>query len=162
METPFRLTFVLQKRNIMSQRVNIRKATPAGYAAVVHLEKYLTTTRIAPLHHELIRIRASQINGCTYCMDIHAKDALALGESPRRLFTITNWRETDFFTEEEQAILAVTEEVTLIHQGLSEETYARAARVFDEEYIAQLIMAVIAINAWNRIGVATHLKPALD
>lgn len=146
----------------MSQRVNIKKAAPAGYAAVVHLEKYLSTTRIAPLHHELIRVRASQINGCTYCIDQHTQDAIAGGESVRKLFALTNWRETDFFTEEEQAILAVTEEVTLIHRGLSDETYARAAKVFDEEYIAQLIMAVIVINAWNRIGVSTHMKPALE
>ncbi len=84
------------------------------------------------------------------------------GESIRKLFALTSWRETDFFSEEEQVILAVTEEVTLIHQGLSEETYALAAKVFDEEYIAQLIMAVIVINAWNRIGVSTHMKPALE
>ncbi|MGE7773816.1 carboxymuconolactone decarboxylase family protein [Chitinophaga sp. NPDC101104] len=146
----------------MSQRVNIKKAAPAGYAAVVKLESYLPSTRIAPLHHELIRIRASQINGCTYCIDKHTQDALAQGASLRKLFALTNWRETDFFTEEEQAILAVTEEVTLIHQGLSDETYARAAKVFDEGYIAELIMAVIVINAWNRIGVSTHMKPALD
>lgn len=145
----------------MSQRINIKKLAPAGYAAVVGLENYLTTTRLSPLHHELVRIRASQINGCTYCIDKHTQDAIAQGASIRQLFALTNWRETDFFTEEEQAILAVTEEVTLIPQGLSEETYARAARVFDEEYLAQLIMAVIVINAWNRIGVSTHMKPAL-
>lgn len=145
----------------MSQRVNIKKAAPAGYAAVVQLEKYLSTTTIAPLHHELIRIRASQINGCTYCIDKHTQDAIAQGESIRKLFALTNWRETDFFSEEEQAILAMTEEVTLIHQGLSDETYARAARVFDGAYIAQLIMAIIVINAWNRIGVSTHMQPAV-
>lgn len=145
----------------MSQRINIKKLAPAGYAAVVGLENYLTTTRLSPLHHELVRIRASQINGCTYCIDKHTQDAIAQGASIRQLFALTNWRETDFFTEEEQAILAVTEEVTLIPQGLSDETYARAARVFDEEYLAQLIMAVIVINAWNRIGVSTHMKPAL-
>ncbi|WP_109694607.1 carboxymuconolactone decarboxylase family protein [Chitinophaga deserti] len=145
----------------MSQRINIKKLAPAGYAAVVGLENYLTTTRLSPLHHELVRIRASQINGCTYCIDKHTQDAIAQGASIRQLFALTNWGETDFFTEEEQAILAVTEEVTLIPQGLSDETYARAARVFDEEYLAQLIMAVIVINAWNRIGVSTHMKPAL-
>ncbi len=145
----------------MSQRINIKKLAPAGYTAIGSLENYLTTTRLSPLHHELVRIRASQINGCTYCIDIHTQDAIKQGASIRQLFALTNWRETDFFSEEEQALLAVTEEVTLIPQGLSDETYARAARVFDEEYLAQLIMAVIVINAWNRIGVSTHLKPAL-
>ncbi len=145
----------------MSQRINIKKLAPAGYTAIGSLENYLITTRLSPLHHELVRIRASQINGCTYCIDIHTQDAIKQGASIRQLFALTNWRETDFFSEEEQALLAVTEEVTLIPQGLSDETYARAARVFDEEYLAQLIMAVIVINAWNRIGVSTHLKPAL-
>lgn len=144
----------------MSERIKIGKAAPAGYKAMSAFESYLPSTRISALHHELIRIRASQINGCTYCIDKHTKSARALGETEQRLYALSNWRDTPFFTEEEQVILAVTEEVTLITKGLSDETYAKAAALFDEEYLAQVIMAAIVINAWNRIGVATHMQPA--
>ena len=143
----------------MSERIKIGKADPAAYKAMTAFESYLPTTRISILHHELIRIRASQINGCTYCIDKHAKNARAHGETEQRLYALSNWRDTPFFTEEEQVILAITEEVTLITKGLSDETYAKAAALFDEEYLAQVIMAAIVINAWNRIGVATHMQP---
>lgn len=144
----------------MSERIKIWNAAPAGYKAMAALEAYLPTTRISPLHHELIRIRASQINGCAYCVDKHSKDARKQGETEQRLYAVAVWRETPFFTEEERVILAITEEVTLIHQRVSDETYAKAAALFDEEYLAQVIMAAIIINAWNRIGVYTHMQPA--
>ncbi|RPD39170.1 carboxymuconolactone decarboxylase family protein [Chitinophaga barathri] len=144
----------------MSERIKIPKAAPAAYKAMQAFESYLETTRISPLHHELIRIRASQINGCAYCVDKHSRDARSRGETEQRIYALTVWRETPFFTEEEQAILAIVEEVTLIHQRLSDETYAKAAALFDEEYLAQIIMAAIIINAWNRIGVSTHMQPA--
>ncbi len=143
----------------MSERIKIGKADPAAYKAMLAFENYLPSTRISALHHELIRIRASQINGCTYCIDKHAKSARDHGETEQRLYALAHWRDTPFFTEEEQVILAITEEVTLITKGLSDETYAKAAALFDEEYLAQVIMAAIVINAWNRIGVATHMQP---
>jgi alkylhydroperoxidase family enzyme len=88
---------------------------------------------------------------------MHTKDALKMGETTQRLFLLNAWRETDLFTPEEKVLLAITEEVTLIHQhGLTEETYQKAKAVFEESYIAQIIMAVIAINAWNRIAISTH------
>ena len=143
----------------MSDRIRIKKASPDAYKAMMALESYLTTTRISPLHHELIRIRASQINGCAYCINIHTKDARKLGETEQRLYALGVWEETPFFTEEERAILALTEEVTLIHNKVSDAVYERAAKLFDEEYLAQLIMAIITINAWTRIGVSTRMSP---
>ncbi|WP_343304078.1 carboxymuconolactone decarboxylase family protein [Chitinophaga niabensis] len=143
----------------MSKRIRIKEVEPAIYKAMMALENYMATTKIEKLHKDLIKVRASQINGCTYCMDIHSREARQHGETEQRLYVLTNWRETDLFSEEEQAILAMTEEVTLLPQGVSDETYERAAKLFDEQYLAQLIMAIITINAWNRIGVSTHMIP---
>ncbi len=127
------------------------------------LEGYFKTTPLTSTHKDLIKIRASQINGCAYCIDLHTKDALKNGETAQRIFMLNAWRETDFFTEEEQVVLAMSEEVTLIHkQGLTEETYKKAEQVFDQHYIAQIIMAIATINAWNRIAISTHLAPIRD
>ena len=123
------------------------------------LEGYLQTTDLTPTHKNLIKMRASQINGCAYCLDMHAKEALKAGETQQRLFVLSAWRETTLFTEEEQAILALTEETTLIHQhGVSAAIYAQAEKLLGEKYVAQIIMAVVAINGWNRIAVSTHLQ----
>src|SRR5690606_28058533 len=144
----------------MQKRININISEPEALKAMIGLEKYLAKTGISKTLKELIKIRASQINGCAYCLDMHTKDALKYGESNQRIFILSAWKEaTEFFTEEEQAALAMTEEITLIHQnGLSEETYRNALKVFSEKQIAQLIMANVTINAWNRMAVSTHLK----
>ncbi|UKJ08810.1 carboxymuconolactone decarboxylase family protein [Solitalea lacus] len=143
----------------MSNRIKINQVEPAAYKAMLSFDSYLKTTDINPIHGELIKIRASQINGCSYCLDMHAKDARQFGETEQRIYTISAWRETPFFSEEEQAILALTEEVTLIHQHVSDETYTKATRVLGEKKLAQVLMAIIIINAWNRIGVTTGLMP---
>lgn len=143
----------------MKNRIKINIADPEAYKAMMALEKYLSGTRLNPIHKELIKVRASQVNGCAYCVDMHIKEALEAGESPRRLGVLTVWRDTPFFTEEEQAILALTEEVTLIANHVSDETYERAAKLFDEQYLAQIIMAINTINAWNRIGISTEMQP---
>ena len=89
---------------------------------------------------------------------MHTKDALKMGETTQRIFLLNAWKETDLFTEEEKAILALTEEVTLIHQGgVKEETYNHAEKLFGQSYVAQLIMMIVTINAWNRIAVSTHM-----
>ncbi|MEO6546615.1 MAG: carboxymuconolactone decarboxylase family protein [Ferruginibacter sp.] len=143
----------------MEKRVNVIETLPEATKAMYGLEKYLSTTQLTKIHKELIKIRASQINGCAYCIDMHTKDALKYGETPQRIFLLNAWRETSLFTEQERVILAMTEEITLIHhKGLSEKTYQSALQIFDETYIAQLIMAIITINAWNRIGVSTNLE----
>ena len=143
----------------MSNRINIQEVEPKAYKAMLGLEGYLATTAISKTHKELIKIRASQINGCAFCIDMHTKDALKFGETPQRIFLLNAWKETDLFTEEEKVILAVTEEVTLIHQqGLTDKTYRKAVETFDENNVAQLIMFVVTINAWNRIAVSTQLE----
>ncbi|MDF7821735.1 carboxymuconolactone decarboxylase family protein [Runella sp. MFBS21] len=145
----------------MEKRINIQHTEPQAYKAMLGLEGYLATIQLAKTHKELIKIRASQINACAFCIDMHTKDALKNGETPQRIFLLNAWRETSLFTEEEKIILAMTEEVTLIHQGgLSNETYAKAKAFFDEKIIAQILMVIVTINAWNRIAVSTHLEIA--
>ncbi len=143
----------------MSTRFNMATTDAAAYKALLGLEGYLQTTSLNNTQKELIKIRASQINGCAFCIDMHTKDALKYGETTQRIFLLNAWKEAkDFFTEEEQVLLQMTEEITLISQkGLTEETYYKAKQLFDEAKIAQIIMAIITINAWNRIGVSTHL-----
>lgn len=144
----------------MENRINISEIEPQAYKAMYALEGYLATTQLSKTHKELIKIRASQINGCAFCIDMHTKDALKYGETTQRIFLLNAWRETDLFTEEEKVILSMTEEITLIHnQGLSTETYKKATEFFDKNAIAQIIMAIATINTWNRIAVSTQMKP---
>jgi len=145
----------------MNKRINILETEPEALKAMYGLAGYVAKTGLTHIHQELIKIRASQINNCAYCLDMHTADALKYGETQQRLFVLSAWRETDFFTEEEQVILSMTEEITLISKsGLTEETYQKALQLFDENYIAQIIMAIVTINAWNRIGVSSLLKVA--
>jgi AhpD family alkylhydroperoxidase len=144
----------------MEKRININEIEPQAYKAMYALEGYLAASQLSKTHKELIKIRASQINGCAFCIDMHTKDALKYGETNQRIFLLNAWRETKLFTEEEKVILAITEEITLIHNhGLSDETYKKAEQFFDKNGIAQIIMAVVTINAWNRIAVSTQLEP---
>jgi AhpD family alkylhydroperoxidase len=145
----------------MSKRINFNDVQPSAYDAMDALDKFVGGTSIDKLHREFIKIRASQINGCAYCVDSHSHDALQLGESLQKILLISAWREAkNIFSEEERLLLRMTEEITLIHQdGLSDEAYQRAIQLFGAEKTAQIIMAIITINAWNRIGVATELRP---
>ena len=133
---------------------------PEAMKAIMHLEQYMANTAIPKLHKELIKIRASQINGCAYCVNMHTADARKYGETEQRINLICVWREAHgFFTEEEQLILAITEEVTLLHQhGLSDALYEKSIALFGEVVTAQIIMAIITINAWNRVAVPFHTK----
>lgn len=143
----------------METRIQIDQVEPNAYKAMYALEKYLQQSQLSKTHKELIKIRASQINGCAFCIDMHTKDALKLGENQQRIFLLNAWRETDIFTEEERVLLQITEEVTLIHEkGLTSDTYKTALEVFDENYFSQIIMAITVINAWNRMAISTH-KP---
>lgn len=142
----------------MEKRINLGALEPKAYKAMLGLESYLAQVEISKSLKELIKIRASQINNCAYCINMHTADALKNGETSQRLFLVSAWREArKFFDAQEQAVLAITEEITLIHQhGLSDETYSLAAAAFTENQIAQIIMAIVTINAWNRIAVSTH------
>ncbi len=147
----------------MNKRFNLKEIQPKAHLALRGLEIYLESTSIQPLTKELIKIRASQINGCAFCLDLHTRDARKLGETEQRIYLLNAWRETDIYSEEEKIVLALTEEITLIHQhGLSDEVYDKAIMLFGEEKTAQLIMAVININAWNRAGISLRKMPVTD
>lgn len=142
----------------MTPRIVIPTVAPQAYQAMMNLEKYISTTSLTPVHKELIKIRASQINGCAYCINMHTADARKYDVSEQRIYLLSAWREADVYTEEEKAILALTEEVTLINNHVSEEVYRNAAQLFDEKYLAEIIMMIITINAWNRIGITTGMR----
>lgn len=141
----------------MQKRIDVQKLEPKAYEIMFALENYLQTSQLSKTHLELIKIRASQINGCAFCINMHTKDALKNGETTQRIFLLNAWKEAAIYSEEEKVILAMTEEITCISKnGLSDETYTNAAKLFDENYIAQVIMAITTINAWNRIAVSTN------
>lgn len=141
----------------MQNRINIQKLEPKAYEIMFALENYLQTSNLSKTHLELIKIRASQINGCAFCIDMHTKDAIKNGETTQRIFLLNAWKESTIYSEEEKVILAMTEEITLISKnGLSDEIYSKAEKLFDSNYIAQIIMAISTINAWNRIAVSSN------
>ncbi|MEC5146451.1 carboxymuconolactone decarboxylase family protein [Chitinophaga sp. 212800010-3] len=144
----------------MKNRFLMNEVDTNAYSAMLGLEKYLAQTGIAFLHKELIKIRASQLNGCAYCIDKHIKDARAHGETEQRVYLLNAWRESPQFSEEERIILQMTEEITFIHrEGLTDTTYDRAVQQFGLKGTAELIMAINIINAWNRIGISSRRIP---
>jgi len=147
----------------MKPRFKMGRVQPAAYKAMDALDNYVSNSGVSQLHQELIRIRASQINGCAYCVNQHSGDARKAGETEQRIYLISAWREAEnVFNEEERLLLAMTEEITLIHQhGLSDELYDKAITLFGEVKTAQIIMTIITINAWNRIGVGLKMQPEL-
>ena len=135
-------------------------ANPAAYRAMLQLEHYVRSSGLNPTLLELIKIRASQINGCAFCIDMHTKDARLHGETEQRIYALNGWRETPFFTPEERAVLAFTETVTLISTAhVSDALYQEVSQYFSPEEIANLLMAIVTINAWNRIAIATRIVP---
>ena len=146
----------------MNKRIDFNSVQPAAYDALDALDQFVNASSIAADIKELIRIRASQINGCSYCVDAHSWDAKKKGVPEQEILLVSAWREAgDIFSAEKRLVLQMTEEITLIHQhGLSEMVYEKAISHFGEEKTAQIIMAIITINAWNRIGVSTQLRPA--
>jgi AhpD family alkylhydroperoxidase len=143
----------------MNNRIKLNQAEPAAYRAVLAFEKFIESSRLSQTHKDLIKIRASQVNGCAYCIDMHTRDARKAGETEQRIYALNAWRDTPFFTAEERAILALTEEVTLISGHVSDDTYGQAASLFDEQYLSHILMAIISINSWNRIGITTGMQP---
>lgn len=145
----------------MSNRVKIQNAFPEAWKAMYGVETTLANTNIPLTTKELMKVRASQLNQCAFCIDMHATSALKNGETAKRLLLLDAWKETDLFSEEEKAALAVVEDITLIHQGgLTEATYQNAQKYYDEKSIAQLIMVSVVINSWNRIAISTQLPVA--
>src|SRR3954463_12044409 len=141
----------------MSDRTNFVRVAPEAYRALNAMQQYVNATGLEPLLQELVKLRASYINGCAYCIDMHSKDARLLGETEQRIYAIPVWRETPFFTPRERAALAWTEAVTEISKGgVSDALYAEAREHFEERELVELTMSVIAINAWNRLAIPFH------
>ena len=141
----------------MSKRNLTIDIDPRAYAAVRGLEKYISESGLDKIHYKLIKIRASQMNGCAFCIDKHTREARELGLSEQRIYLLNAWRETALYTEEERAILALTEEVTFIaDKGVSNESYNKAVELFGELYTKAIVMGIVTINAWNRIAITDH------
>ncbi|MEU7108947.1 carboxymuconolactone decarboxylase family protein [Streptomyces stramineus] len=143
-------------------RMRMHELAPEVQKAMMGLER-AARKGLEPTLIELVKIRASQLNHCAFCLDMHTKDARRAGESEERIFLLSAWEEaTGFYTEKEQAALALTEAVTVLTDGfVPDAVYERAARSFGEQELAQLIAMIVTINAWNRIGVTTRLTPGL-
>ncbi|WP_421187694.1 carboxymuconolactone decarboxylase family protein [Aeromonas sanarellii] len=143
----------------MSQRIQLASQIPAAIQAMRGLEAYLGGTDIPLSLKELIKLRASMINGCAYCIEMHAEVAMKHGESAQRLLALAAWRESPLFDGQERAVLALTDEVTSIaDKGLTEQTYGEALAQLGESLLAQCLMQAVTINAWNRIAVATRME----
>ena len=141
--------------------MNAQKAAPGVYHAMLSLENHIRkSSRLEPALLELVRMRASQINGCAFCIDMHSKDARAGGETEQRLYALNAWRETPFFTDRERAALAWTEAVTLVSRDhVPDSVYEEVRPHFSEEELANLTLAVVAINGWNRLAISFRAVP---
>jgi AhpD family alkylhydroperoxidase len=143
-------------------RLAIDKVTPAAYRAVYGMEQFCREN-VDPTLYELVKLRASMVNGCAFCTDMHSREALAQGESSRRLFAVAAWHDAPFFTEQERAALALTDAVTRLGEhGVPDEVWEPAAKAFTEEELTGLLMAIATINVWNRLSIATRHEPPLE
>ncbi len=144
----------------MKARIEYAEVVPAAFQAMRAFEEYVRGCGLDPTLLELIKIRASQINGCAFCLDMHTKDARAQSETEQRIYALNAWRETPFFTEKERAALAWTETVTLVAQSqIPDEVYELTREHFDEKELVNVTAAVIAINGWNRFAVSFRKVP---
>ncbi len=144
----------------MQARIAYDKVAPEGAKAMWALENYVRHCGLEPALLELVKFRASQINGCAYCIDMHTKDARAHGETEQRLYALSVWRETPFFTDRERAALAWTEAVTEVsHSHVPDEVYELAREHFSEREMVDLTLAVVTINGWNRLAISFRKVP---
>jgi len=144
----------------MKARINYGKAAPGVYDAMDALDQYLQKSELERSLITLIQLRASQINGCAYCLDMHWKDLRAIGETEQRLYSLDAWRECPYYTDRERAALAWTEAVTLVTHGhVSDAVYEEARPHFSEKELSDLTLAIAAINAWNRLSIAARIVP---
>jgi AhpD family alkylhydroperoxidase len=152
---------VLRKENFdMQQRLSYSKISPEGTDVLQKLERYVKSSGLESDLLELVKLRASQINGCAYCIDMHTKDARTDGESEQRLYAVSAWHEAPFYSERERAALAWTETVTQVGEThVPDEIYAEARKHFSERELVDLTFAIIAINSWNRLAVSFRTVP---
>jgi AhpD family alkylhydroperoxidase len=136
------------------------KTAPDGYKAMSALESYVRQSGLEHSLLELVKTRASQINGCAFCLDMHTKDARAAGETEQRLYTLSAWQETPFFTDRERAALAWTEAVTRVADThIPDDVFERVRQQFTEKELADLTLAIVTINGWNRLAIAFRKVP---
>lgn len=144
----------------MKTRFEYAKVAPGAYQAMLGLEKYLHGCGLEASLLHLVKLRASQINGCAYCLDMHSKDLRALGESEQRLYTLEAWRECPWYSERERAALAWTEALTLVAETHApDEVYEQVRAQFDEKELSDLTLAIATINAWNRLSIGARTPP---
>ena len=144
----------------MTKRIDISRAGQGAYKAMFALEQHVRQSGLGNPLLDLVRLRASYINGCAYCVDMHSKDARAEGETEQRIYSVPVWRETSYYAPRERAALEWTEVVTNISRhGVPDDVYESARREFGEEELAELTMAVIAINGWNRLAISFASEP---
>ena len=143
----------------MKQRMDF-KAAPGAYQAMAGLQKYVNECGLEHKLLELVKLRASQINGCAYCIDMHSKDARAHGETEQRLYELDAWRETPFYTDKERAALAWTETITLVSEThVPDSAFEEVRKQFSEKEVVDLTLVVTAINSWNRLAIALRAVP---
>lgn len=142
-------------------RIDVAALAPEAYKAMLGLERYLHSSGLPSQVIELVKLRASQINGCAYCVHMHSSDMKKAGEPDERIWGVAAWRETPSYSAAERAALALTEEATRLADstGVSDEVWGEAAKHFDDTQLAALVVAISTINAWNRIAVTTHKEP---
>ncbi|WP_188188897.1 carboxymuconolactone decarboxylase family protein [Nonomuraea sp. SYSU D8015] len=144
----------------MTERMDLGSLAGEAYKAMAGLDRFVAASTLPKPLLELVRLRASQINGCVYCVDMHSSDAKQAGESDARLHAVAVWREAPFFTDQERAALAFTDAATrLSTHDVTDDVWEQAAAHFSEPELAALVVAVATINAWNRMGVATRMTP---
>lgn len=142
----------------MQDRIRIDQLEPSSYKPMIGLEEYLSNTELAPTLRALIKLKASIINKCAYCIQMHTEQARKMGETEQRLYGLPAWRESLLFTDVERAVLQLTEEVTQISvAGVTNETYVQCIELLGEKKVAQCIMQIVTINAWNRIALSTKM-----
>lgn len=147
----------------MKLRFNYVSTNPEALQTMLKLEGFNKTSGLNPQLYELIKIRASQINGCAYCINMHTKEARKMGETEERIYLLNAWREAPFYTDKEQAVLELTEAVTRIsEQGVPQDLYERVRKHVDEAEYVNIIMAINTINSWNRIAISTGMFPDQD
>ncbi len=144
----------------MQSRMEYSKVAPGVSQAMSQLERQVRESGLEAPLLELVKTRASQINGCAFCLDMHTKDARARGESEQRLYALSAWRETPFYTDRERAALAWTEAVTLVAEThVPDDVYEQARKQFSEQELANLTLAIVAINGWNRLAISFRTVP---
>lgn len=144
----------------MESRLDYSKVLPEGMRAVNALDRYSANSGLEPSLLELVKLRASQINGCAYCVDMHSKDARTKGETEQRLYSLSVWRETPYYTDRERAALAFTEAVTLIaDRRVPDDVYAQARQQFSDEELVKLMIGIVIINTWNRFAITFGDEP---